>query len=359
MTRKVRRRLVIVVLSMGLFMTAFCISAAAPGPDAVQLTLEGKPLISQGVLVDGTTYAPVKEMGSELGFTVTGSYLDDTVIVSHGNRIIQLLAGRSTAVVNGHEVWIPARLKVINDKLMVPLRFLLENMGYNVRWKGGTQNTVDISSRNENNLVIATIRERLETASLSVDIQYPKVVDLPAGVRDPMNQYFSTRFEDARAQAYESQKASLETGSVRWKTELAVNYVVTYSENGLLCVLFDDYLYQGGAHGGTMRTGYTADINTGESYTLEGLFRPNTDYVSLLSAEVAKQIQAMGIEPIVEFSIIRPDQDFYLKDGYLVLYFQQYELMAYAYGFPEFRIPMESLSGVLASELAAIDWASD
>ena len=39
-----------------------------------------------------------------------------------------------------------------------------------------------------------------------------------------------------------------------------------------------------------------------------------------------------------------------------MVYFQQYELMAYAYGFPEFSIPMSSLVRMLAPELAVRTW---
>ena len=57
------------------------------------------------------------------------------------------------------------------------------------------------------------------------------------------------------------------------------------------------------------------------------------------------------------FEMIREDQDFYIEGDTLVVYFQQYELMAYAYVFPEFRISMSTLSDVLAPELASISWA--
>ena len=139
-----------------------------------------------------------------------------------------------------------------------------------------------------------------------------------------------------------------------WPTEVVADYTIEYDQNGLLNILFQDYLYTGGAHGMTYRSGYLLDLNTGKTYaSLEDLFKDGTDYISLLSAEVKKGFDALDIPLLTPpFVQIRPDQGFYINDDDLVIYTDLYEYTAYAAGFPEFRIPLASLSDVLVPEIA-------
>lgn len=358
MSGKLFRILPCFALAMALVLTVFGTGAAAPDPGLVLLTYEGKPLAARGELTCGTTMVPVSVFASELGFTVSTRSFDTHLVVSEGGKKVELGPDSSSYVVNGHEILNAPGSFMEDGQLMVPLRFLLESMGHRVIWQGGTQNSVDIRPVAENNLVIGTVRERQETATLSVDIQYPKVAGLAPAIQEPMNSYFADRTNGAKAEADRAEKTNVEAGLTRWPTQLFLNYTVAYNQKGLLSLTFDDYLYAGGAHGSTTRTGYTVDVNSGKSYTLKDLFLPETDYIAVLSAEVARQIEEKGLAPLAPFTEIRADQDFYINDDSLVVYFQQYELMAYAYGFPEFRIPMSSLADVLVPELATMGWTT-
>lgn len=136
---------------------------------------------------------------------------------------------------------------------------------------------------------------------------------------------------------------------------MVANYTVECNEGGFLDFLFEDYLYTGGAHGLTQRSGYLADVKSGKAYlALKDLFKDGTDYISLLSAEVKKQFDALDLPLLQPFERIRPDQGFYIKDGDLVIYTDLYEYTPYVAGFPEFHIPLSSLADVLVPELAAL-----
>lgn len=346
--------------AMAVALVAILIASALPlradaADVAVRLTLRGAPLATTGELVDGRTFVPVKLLSAELGFTVS-DYDPGRVTVAGPNARITFATGGSTAVVNGHEVRCDYPFDK-NGQLMVPARFFLENMGYRVRWSGGPPCAVDLVPIELNDLVIGTVRERRETLTLIVDVQYPKVSALKSqAVQDAMNAYFANRISDLLAQGYQSEKESIEGGwATRNPTEVAANYTVALNEKGFLCLLFEDYLYTGGAHGMTTRSGYLVDVKTGKTYeTLKDLFKDGTDYVSLLSAEVKKQFDESGLPLLQPFERIRPDQGFYIKDGDLVIYTDLYEYTPYAAGFPEFRIPLSSLADVLVPELAAL-----
>lgn len=328
--------------------------AAFASNDVVRLTLQGKPLVATGELVNDTTFVPVKALGVELGFTVT-AYDPGRVTVAGPKSRMVFSTGSGIAVVGGHETRCDLPF-LENDQLMVPARFFLENMGFRVGWSSDPAYTVDLTPVELNDLVIGTVRERQETVTLIVDIQYPKLSGLDsAQVQDTMNAYFASRTGPSLAQAYQSEKDNIAGGFTQWPTDVALNYTVKCNEKGFLGILFEDYLYTGGAHGMTLRAGYLADVKTGKTYgSLKDLFKDGTDYIPLLSAEVKKQFDTIGLTLLQPFEEIRPDQGFYVKDGDLVIYTDLYEYTAYALGFPEFRIPLSTLSNVLVPELVVL-----
>ena len=94
----------------------------------------------------------------------------------------------------------------------------------------------------------------------------------------------------------------------------------------------------------------TFDIKTGKNYELKDLFKPGSDYVKILSDMVGDQSKERGIELIGEYKGIRPDQDYYVADLCLVIYFQQYEIAPRPYGFPSFPIPLYSIADIIRED---------
>ena len=91
---------------------------------------------------------------------------------------------------------------------------------------------------------------------------------------------------------------------------------------------------------------YHIDKTTDTVAHLEDLFPAGTDYISVLSEEVHRQMEAaqsQGEALFPEtFRSIQPDQGFYFDEsGQLVLVFDEYDLGAGSAGMPEFSIPGE------------------
>lgn len=347
---------VALALAVGIaVVSGVCGAALAAQTNEIALSLEGKALGTVGKLISDTTLVSLEDISTDLGLTYWGPR-DSQAVVTYKDKKVTFNLGSNWTVVNGHEVLCPWTPTQEGDQVMVPLRFLMENLGFRVKWVDGPANSIDIRPVVENSLIIGTVRERQETGTLQIDVQYPKIVGLDLTVQEPMNAFFANRTSPAVEEGCASEKTNIETGELRWPTQVVLNYRVAYNQKDLLSIVFDDYLFTGGAHGITGRHGYTADIKTGVSYALKDLFLPGTDYVSLLSAEVQEQIEEKELATLGTFTKIRDDQDFYLYDDNLIVYFQQYELMAYAFGFPEFKIPMASLKDVLIPEMAARNW---
>lgn len=108
-----------------------------------------------------------------------------------------------------------------------------------------------------------------------------------------------------------------------------------------------NYAFTGGAHGMTLQHSLTFKQSTGQTYTLSQLFKPRSDYVGRISKIVSAQIKARNIETLEPFKSIRPDQDYYVADRSLVIYFQLYELSAYVYGFIYFPISVYELQDII------------
>lgn len=131
------------------------------------------------------------------------------------------------------------------------------------------------------------------------------------------------------------------------RTQVTASYEVKTNERGVLSLSLNNYAFAGGAHGMTIIKSLTFDVSTGRIYSLADLFKPGSDYQKVLSAIIEKQIKEREIPVINEFTGIKPDQDYYIADKVLVVYFQLYDLTPYAYGFPEFPITMYQVEDIV------------
>ncbi|MBD2847762.1 DUF3298 and DUF4163 domain-containing protein [Paenibacillus sp. IB182496] len=127
-------------------------------------------------------------------------------------------------------------------------------------------------------------------------------------------------------------------------------FEVKTNEKEVLSLSLFNYAYTGGAHGLTLQRSLTFMTDTGKRYSLAELFKPGSDYVGKLSEQVAAQIKSRDVPVLEPFTRIRADQDFYIADRALVIYFQLYELTPYVYGFPYFPISSYSVQEIVNEE---------
>lgn len=135
---------------------------------------------------------------------------------------------------------------------------------------------------------------------------------------------------------------------VQGQTEMSGYYEIKTNERGVLSLIQVNYaITPQMAHGMTFARSLTFDVRTGKSYALSELFKPGSPYVQAISEQVSQQIKERDISLLNEFKGIRPDQDFYIADKALVIYFQLYEITPYYYGFPMFPISIYSLQNII------------
>lgn len=122
------------------------------------------------------------------------------------------------------------------------------------------------------------------------------------------------------------------------------------NEEGVLSLSLLNYFFSGGAHGMTVQKSLTFDVQSGKSFKLEELFKENSNYQKVLSDIIAKQIKERDLPLLTEFKGIGPDQDYYVADKSLVIYFQLYELVPYAWGFPYFPISLYEIQDLIRED---------
>src|SRR5690625_4358036 len=160
-------------------------------------------------------------------------------------------------------------------------------------------------------------------------IYYPQVILMrDVGVQKKINQTIFQRVQYLIKQQHIQQDAEE-------FVEVIGTFEIKTNERNLLSLSLSNYAYAPlHAHGLTLMKSLTFDSMTGRLYSLQDLFRPDSDYIEVLNG----------------FATISSDQDFYLADKSLVLYFQLYEITAYYFGFPMFPISVYEIEDILAED---------
>ncbi|TYR80799.1 DUF3298 and DUF4163 domain-containing protein [Priestia megaterium] len=138
-------------------------------------------------------------------------------------------------------------------------------------------------------------------------------------------------------QGYGENPDTEETGYFELKT----------NQRDVLSLTLINYAFSGGAHGLTVVVPLTFNLKTGKTYQLKDLFKKDSDYVSVLSKIVGEQIKRRDIMVLGEYTGIKPDQDYYIADKSLVLFYQLYDLAPYAYGIPYFPISIYDIQDII------------
>ncbi|MCF6093791.1 DUF3298 and DUF4163 domain-containing protein [Microaerobacter geothermalis] len=135
------------------------------------------------------------------------------------------------------------------------------------------------------------------------------------------------------------------------KTELTGNYEVKNNQRGIVSLTLSNFAYTYPmAHPVDNLTSLTTDLRTGKIYKLKDLFKPGSPYVERISENIRVQIKRRDIPVFEEFKSIRPDQDYYIADKCLVIFFQRYEIAPRPAGYPMFPISIYDLQDMIKED---------
>jgi len=188
-------------------------------------------------------------------------------------------------------------------------------------------------------LPVSIATKRLPHASKDVKVYYPVVTQLPnLNVQSTINHAIITALNKILVERSFYDKDLV---------ELLAYFELKNNQRSILSLNIIVYSFTGGAHGMTTIKSLTFDTKTGKQYELKDLFKKGSDYEKRLSDIINQRIKDWDIQLLEPFKGIRSDQDFYIADTSLVIYFQLYEITAYVWGFPYFPIPIKDLADII------------
>jgi len=91
------------------------------------------------VIVSGRTFVPVRVIAQALGGNVSWDPVEKKVTITLKGKTIELWIGNTAAKVNGETKTLDVPPYISNSRTMLPLRFIIENLGCEVVWNGPAQ----------------------------------------------------------------------------------------------------------------------------------------------------------------------------------------------------------------------------
>ena len=126
-------------------------------------------------------------------------------------------------------------------------------------------------------------------------------------------------------------------------------YRVEVNRDGVLSLVIEFYtIRKQAANGLNVQKSITVNLENGKVYELHDLFKRTSNYKIILNKMIQEQIKEQNLHLIKEFQGITDDQDYYLTDNALVIYFQELEYTLHAEGIPEFVIPYTKISNLIS-----------
>ena len=114
----------------------------------ITVTIDGQPVTFAAqapVIVDGRTLVPVRGVFEQMGFDVDWDGGTRQATLTNDDYTVTLIIGSATFTTNGTSYTLDVPAQIIGGSTMLPIRAVLESVGYYLDWDGSTS-TVLISS---------------------------------------------------------------------------------------------------------------------------------------------------------------------------------------------------------------------
>ena len=112
------------------------------------------------VVKNNRTLVPVRFVAEELGYKVEWNQSEGAAVIDNGR--IKLYVNTNKAVIDGKEVKLDVKTEVISERTMVPLRFVAENLNCTVDWVP-TNSTILVNKRDANGKELSVFDRFVQT----------------------------------------------------------------------------------------------------------------------------------------------------------------------------------------------------
>lgn len=94
--------------------------------EAVEITVNGKSVNNDAIIVNDRTLVPVRDVFSDMGFTVEWNEITSTAVLTDRITEIVIPANSESFTANGREIHPDVPQQIINNELYLPLRAVSE-----------------------------------------------------------------------------------------------------------------------------------------------------------------------------------------------------------------------------------------
>ena len=111
-------------------------------PTEVTVIVKGENVIfdQKPIIIDGRTLVPVRYVVEKLGYNVEWDGTTQTVYIKNGTMQNLAVLGENVKVlVNNELIQFDVAPVIINGRTLIPIRAVVEKMGYKVEWDGDLQ----------------------------------------------------------------------------------------------------------------------------------------------------------------------------------------------------------------------------
>jgi hypothetical protein len=135
------KRVAVTLLLCGFILSSIFLSPAIAGSEtAIKLIVNGQTIEPDvpPQLINNRTMVPVRFVAEAMGLAVNYQSYESTVIVSRGDDVVQLVVN-GKAYKNGVEIPLDVPATIIDNRTLVPVRFIGETFGAMVSWDAASR----------------------------------------------------------------------------------------------------------------------------------------------------------------------------------------------------------------------------
>ena len=137
------------ITTAALLFALMLIPAANAYAGEIAVSVNGQPVVfadQNPEIVDGRTLVPVAGVFQALGFEVEWNHSERQAVITRGTDTVLITVGRDTFTRNGVDSPLDVPAQIINERTMLPIAAVLQNLGYDVDWDSASR-TVAIAGR--------------------------------------------------------------------------------------------------------------------------------------------------------------------------------------------------------------------
>jgi hypothetical protein len=172
---------------MAMAVAGLVLLSMTSGMAAIEVELNGDPvaLSVAPITVANRTMVPMRSIFEALGAGVQWTDSTQTVKATRGETIVELTIGETEATVNGHSVALDVPAMMHRGSTMVPLRFVSESLGADVRWSGATQTVSIFTDGTPHHDYIASMPHDGHVVSMHT-VAIPSATVIPVSLDTPL-----------------------------------------------------------------------------------------------------------------------------------------------------------------------------